>query len=195
MIKIEIGKMFQNKSWRFLGPTLTHYGQDFIDKLNTVFKLAAGIGDVSHQNNVPSLYLVCDAKYQPRNFNEVLQWFRYHDCFITDYPYDTDLKDVRRHMIVFKIPKPYIESYNHLLRSEYSKMFSKEEVGRMFDHTRRDVLGVLLKREEMKVLHLDKVNKCYDTNVKPDDFQPTEYDFPFKNPEEIFNYVEEKVRR
>lgn len=190
-MNIKIGQMFENKTWKLLGPCLSIYGSIFTDKLNTVFKLAAGIGDANHYNPTPSIYLLCDAKYQPRNFIKFLEWIKYEPFYVADYPYSPDLKEVRKHMVVIKIPKPYLKAYEHFLKGEYSQMFSTEQVNTLFIPTDDlTTLGILLKKEYAFKTFLENQNRVYGTNVKPEDVKvmPKEYDFPLNKKEEIFYY-------
>lgn len=190
-MKIEIGKMNLNRTWKYLGATFYHYGSEFTDKLNTVFKLAAGIGDTLHEKKetLPYIYLLCDAKYQPRNFERVLTWFKYHPEYVTDYPYDPDLKDVRRHMIVFRLPEKAHKAYDKFLDSKYSEMFTKEEVNIIFEPERRNITGVLLKKEKAFQNFVDITNQKYGTKVPASEVSRNqEYDLPINLSEEIFNY-------
>jgi|VirMetMinimDraft_7_1064189.scaffolds.fasta_scaffold00418_25 hypothetical protein len=187
---IKIGKMLENKTWKFLSPCLSFYGSTFTDKINTVFKLAAGIGDDNHFNPTPSIYLLCDAKYQPRNFIKFLEWIKYEKYYLADYPFTPDLKDARRHMVVIAIPKAYLKTYEYFLEGKYSKMYTEEEIKTLFLQTDTKAANILLKKSKALEEFVKNQNKVYGTKVKANELvtMPEEYEFPLNHKEEIFNY-------
>ena len=44
-MKIKIGEVYVNKTWRFLLPSLKGHGDVFVRKFNPLFKLGMGISD------------------------------------------------------------------------------------------------------------------------------------------------------
>ena len=44
-MEIHSGKLFKNKTWRYLYPTLKYYGPDLDNYITSFIKLSIGIGD------------------------------------------------------------------------------------------------------------------------------------------------------
>ena len=191
-MKIEIGSIYKNKTWHYFAPSLNYFGKTFIEMLNTNFKLAVGVGDKLHPNPIPSYYILFDSKYQPRHFQKTLNWLRYQEYYLHDYVFDEELKGSRQHMIVLKVPEVYIKAYNHLLKSEFSKMYTKDQVKGLFGSQHKLQIATLLKSPNAYKHFIQKLRDEFDSDVTEKDLESKkddiEFELPFKLEEEVFNY-------
>lgn len=189
---IKIGKNFINKTWRFLTPSLRGYDDVFINKFNSVYKLAIGIHDtlldgseIAYDRNI---YIMLDKSYRNKLYQEFIDYIKFQDYYITDYNPSSNLNS-RKHMIVIKIPKRFSNAYDMFIESKYSKMYTKNEIDTLFSHpTKTDDKKILLKYPEAYDSFVKKVNKEFNCNFTTSNLNADEYELPLKKEEEIFNY-------
>ena len=92
-MKIEFGKAFDNKTWRFLIPTIRGHGEDFVNRFNIMIrKLAYGIYDKALEgaqilDDRRPIFILCDKNSV--QFEDFLIYIRNQYFFITDYQSDT----------------------------------------------------------------------------------------------------------
>lgn len=178
------------------------YGSTFTTKTQSVFKLAFGIGDALMDkesiNKEKAIFILIDKKVQPNAFRNFMTWIVNQEYYLFDYPFDDVIKG-RKHMLVLKIPDQYDKAYEHFLKGEYSKMYTLEEVDRLFAIGRYgdpDVAilrsqsrDVILKSISMRKPFIQKLKESFgDLDIKESDLTGKELDFPIEKQKEIFNY-------
>lgn len=196
-MKIEIGNgIFENKSKKYLAPCLKHYGQVFVDRINGVYKVAIGIGDLvlskigtTYEQHIFILLdttnnISTNPEAGRRIFENFLSWIREHDSYEDDYPFD-NLLSGKLHMVVIKLPK---DCYNKLFKfrkSQFSKMYTHEEIEEFFSNS-PEVQKVLKKDQNYKQDFVDKINEEYNATLQTYDWEG-ELDFPIDKKEEVFS--------
>lgn len=196
-IKIQIGKIFMNRTRKYLFPVLKSYGSSFTFQINSLFKVAVGIGDIivdkcgiKHENH---LFILVDTLPNYSQFVSLLDDIRRHESYEDDYVYGNILNS-RYHMIVVRIPDNYLNSFNNFKRSVYSQMYTEEQLKELFllDATSgpyKDIKKILLKDHNYKFEFARLVQKEFD--VPEFDIQDItddcELDFPILDVEEKFN--------
>lgn len=214
-MQIQSGKLYENRAWKYLYPSLKYYGEELMEKLASFFKVAIGIGDMSLEKNVGNcLFILIDMKLPLNsgndmnykiNFEKFLNWVSYKDYYVTDYVFE-DTYISGKHMIVLKIPEKYDFSYLDFIKGRYSKMYTKKELNKFFavvnladksvekvrNERVQNTRFVLQKDPKYIQEFCDIVNKDYKTTIKVVDFEDAELDYPPKLVEEIFNFNEIK---
>lgn len=195
---INIGKSYENKTWKYLVPVLRGHGQAFVRKFNRVFKLASGIHDTllggSDLAEERVIYFMIDKKYQPYAYEDFIKFIRTQEYYAGDYCPDANFLTTRRHMVVLRVPEDFYRAYDYFLKGEYSKMYSEEQAKVLFlDSGKHIEYGVLTKSEESLKPFLEVIDKEFKVKTKPADFRDAERDLPLRKKEEIFNYRGDKV--
>lgn len=187
-IKMEDGKIIQNKTRKYLAPILKCYGDIFTGKFNSVFKVACGIGDMAVQNSGINyerhLFILMDASIGTRHFLSFLDWVKEQDYYEDDYVYGNILKS-NLHMIVLKVPEQFYDSLETFRQGKYSKMYDYQSIQTYFDNN-PDVMKVLIKDSNYKVEFIGEVNKLFGTEIDNFDIKDYELDFPLNPMEETF---------
>jgi len=209
-MQIQSGKLYENKTWRYLYPSLKYYGEELMSKLASFFKLAVGVNDYNMKGTGNCIYILIDTNiaiasdserlaYKKR-FNQFLDWVSYKYYYVTDYIYDSN-----KHMVVLKLPVQHSTSYLSFIKGRYSEMYNSKELNTYFryisisnkdieerqNEKMRTTRNVLTKNIEYVPIFVDIVNKRFNTEVGVKDFKDAELDFPPTKSEEIFNYKEE----
>ena len=202
-MQIQSGKLFENRTLYYLYPCLKDYGSNFTSKLNSVFKLAIGIGDNYHNNKIKSLYLLISHNYGNSNissttyrksFKDFLNYIREHSAYIADYPVNFN----ESHMIVIRFPERYYIAYDNFLLGKYSKMYDKSEIDFIYPiqgisekTLKRNLLSrAVINKNRTGLEHYKKVIK-EEFNVilqDSDCMDNREFDIPYNKKEEIFNF-------
>lgn len=209
-MKIQNGKLYENKTWKFLFPCLRAYGEDVINKFNAFFKIAVGIGDFNITTQQNCLYILIDTnislterglKQYKENFNLFLDWFRLQHFYVKDYLFD-DSNTQGKHMLVIRVPSDYYKSYSYFLEGKYSKMYTKEQLDVLFkihslpkgavEHSQNERAkksrDILERKKEVVKSFVNRVNLRFKTTATYEDFKDAEVEFPIDYKEEIFNY-------
>jgi len=206
-MQIQNGKLYENRTWKYLYPCLKHYGTDLNKYLASFLKLAVGLGDSNREENANSIYILFDTDL-PLNtgkarqdykdkFAKFLDWVSYQPYYVVDYIYDTNM-----HMLVLTIPEEHDMSYFHFVKGEYSKMYNPKSITNYFKYISvsnkelelkhnnklKEVKNVFSKNKKYIQTFVDIVNKRFNTTVEAEYFQEAELDFPLEKKEEIFNY-------
>lgn len=193
-MKIEIGKLYENKTWKYLVPCLNGHGQEFITRFNQVFKLAVGIGDMLLEGSPiadkKALYVLIDKLYQAKIVELFVTWLKYQPYYIADYCPDTDLENSRKHMLVIAVPKMFHDTYDHFIKGTYSMMYKHQHVANMnfLSEERKAVLTGTQSKEAIakyKTMCKEEFGIVPTAEVK-------ELDLPPKKVEEIFNYTDKQ---
>ena len=194
-MKIEIGKWYLNKTWKFLLPCLRGHGSIFVNKFNPIFKLAAGVHDTlldgAEMSEGRNLLILCDKKHQEKNFYMFLNWLKLQPYYKGDYCPDADIKS-RKHIIIIQIPTQFNNSYDCFLRGEYSKMYTGEQLDTLFTHPdRQNELEILKKDKKAATRFVEELKLEFDLDetekINIDDVKKGEYALPLVRSEEIFN--------
>jgi len=182
---------YPNKTRKYLLPCFNEYGELFMNKLNNVFKVAVGIGDVVLDNTGIShskhLFILLDSSIAKKFFIEFLDWIREQPMYQDDYVFH-NIQRSTFHMIVLTVPVKFQESFEHFKVGRYSKMYPIDIVNLYFSKQGRPgVLKVLTGDKTYKVVFARKVNALYGTTISPEDIEG-ELDFPPTPEGDIFNH-------
>lgn len=210
-MQIQNGKLYENRTWKYLYPCLKHYGEELNKYLSSFLKLAIGLGDnnVEKDEDFNSIYILLDTnlplstgkarqEYKDK-LSKFLDWVSYQDYYISDYIFDTSM-----HMVVLKIPEEHNNSYFHFIKGEFSEMYNPKSITKYFKYISipnkelelrhnnklKDIKSVFNKDKKYIHVFVNRVNKDFNTDVGVEYFQEAELDYPLKKKEEIFNYKE-----
>lgn len=208
-MEIQNGKLYKNRTWKYLYPSLKEYDVELMNYLASFFKLGVGIDDLNFKSSeAHCLFILIDTKvilvnareaqeYQ-NEFAKFLDWLSHRFYYVADYPFDTNGK----HMVVIRLPLKHRITLEAFKKGLYSKMYTPKEVVAYFKYCVLSNKAVELERNKeisntRDILMKDKnyiptfvniVNKKYKTDATNDDFEGAELDFPPDFEEEIFNY-------
>ena len=195
VMALTVDETIPTKTWRYLSFTLRHYGEEFLYHLNNVYCIMNGIDDhdlFKATGVVYDRHIFCLCNIDKKDFANSLEFFREHESYEWDYPVINPTLNL--HMIVFKVPDKYITSIEFLKRSQYSQMYSKQQMRTLFYPDEKDYdFHKILTRDESYIQDFeDKVNNLSkDTEIASTRIslpEGAELDFNFKPEEEIFNY-------
>jgi hypothetical protein len=194
-IEIELGKLYVNRTVKYLVPALNFYGPTLKTKLNLVFKLAFGIHDSllegTHLEGQKNIFILVDKLVRPDLFQNFMDWVKHQEYYVTDYAYDSILEhNSRKQMIVLAFPPELADVYDKFLLGKYSLMYTKNEINLFFgDENKATARHVLFKtlfaKEQFKLL----VKEVFNVQLEEQDFLQGswEYDLPPNKEEEFFN--------
>jgi hypothetical protein len=202
-MEIKKDSLIINKTRKYLYPIINYYGDKFVGIMNSLNKAGIGIGDmilersgITHERHLFILINLKKTYLSGVNFPEVLNLLREHHSYEDDYRYDLTGK---YHMIVIKIPDKYISSFENFKQSQFSKMFSEEEIDLLFknkikndDYQKQinDIKSILKKDVEYQKEFRKLISQKF--KMKLEEIHPDaltgELDFNIKNKEEKFNY-------
>jgi hypothetical protein len=181
--------IFPNKTRKYLLPCLREYGETFTNKLNNVFKIAVGIGDIITDNcgfkHEKHLFILIDSTIAHSHFINFLDWIRDQPMYEDDYVHD-NIQKSKYHMVVLKFPEKYYSSFDTFKTGAYSNMYNQTTIENFFQ-SYPDVQKVFIKDHEYRITFTKKLNKVFDTTLTPEDWEG-ELDFPPKEKHEVFNH-------
>ena len=194
-MEIEIGKLYINRTVKYLVPGLGFYGPTLKTKLNLVFKLAFGVHDTllegSHLEGQKNIFILVDKLVRPELFQNFMDWVKHQEYYVTDYAYDAIMEaHSRKHMIVLAYPSSMGDTYDKFLRGKYSKMYTKKEVTDYFlEESKTEARQVFYKTVHAKDRFISLIKKTFGTQLEPQDFLKGswEFDLPPSKEEEFFN--------
>ena len=190
-----------NKTRKYLFPIIKQYGSDFTFRINELFKVGIGIGDIvvekcgfKHEKH---LFILVDSKFQPYKFKRNLEKIRQHPAYEDDYVFGHIIKS-RFHMLVIKIPEQYLPTLQNFKESKFSKMYSQNDIKNLFHFESRSGSDRELYESAYKVLVHDNNYRIQFAKQIKDEFdvqdftvndisEDSEYDLPIRRIEEIFN--------
>lgn len=200
-IKPSPGKIFINRTYKYLSPSMKLYGEEFKTKMRMLSGLAVGIQDFGI-NNTPEerqfnneIYYLFDTngefafnKYinstqAKLNFFRVVSWLREQSFYVNDYPYDGG-KSGSQHVVILKLPLPLMDNF---LKGNYTELYSKEIINEIIPKTVKvireekinPVYAVLTKTEEYEQEYLKQLNHDYGTTLQIKDIKHhSQYDIP-----------------
>lgn len=196
-MKIEFGKAYINKTWKFLVPVLRGYGDIFISKFNEqLFKLAYGINDKALEGaaiiqDKRPIFILCDKAVIPHKFNQFMDWIRYQPYYVTDYQTDTNINS-RTHMLVLDIPEEYHRAYDKFCVGLYSEMFTEEQLNFLFKDKNSEQYKILSRDYKYGESFIEKIKKqfsvSFNVKEKRDFLNVAEYELPYylEDSEEVF---------
>jgi hypothetical protein len=201
-MKIQLGTIYLNRTRQYLYPIVKSYGPEFVRAVDSIFKVAVGIGDIivntcgiHHEKH---LFLLCDAMFNPEQFQKSLTWLRDNVAYEDDYVFDM-VHSGRLHMIVIKVPDIYYDTLVKFKKGEFSKMYSKEDIMKFFTYTGHDkkqaelydnIQKVLIHDHNYKVKFAKKIAEEFniEEGYPAEEIEPEqEFEFPILTKEEFFN--------
>jgi len=194
-MEIVIGRLYINRTVKYLVPGLSFYGPTLKTKLNLVFKLAFGIHDTllegSYLEGQKNIYILVDKLVRPELFQNFMNWIKNQEYYVTDYVYDSILENhSRKHMIVLAYPPSMGDCYDKFLLGKYSKMYTRQEITSYFaEEAKLETRQVLMKTVHAKHRFVSLVKTTFGTQLEEQDFLTGswEYDLPPNTEEEFFN--------
>lgn len=206
-MKLLLGHILTNSTARFLSPILNTFNSSFLANFKPVQKHVLGyaIGDVKydkakHQKHTYLLFIICDINgvYLPdkQRYLQIENGRKIFTGFLdsvkkSSYYYDDYILDGTAHCVILEIPKEWYIAYDNFIKGHYSKMYSKTQIKAFFSS--KDNIGVLTKDAEYKSIFVEKLNKKFNTHVKPEDL-PADIELevpPFED--DILNYNYEQI--
>lgn len=203
-MKIQIGEIYMdkvtdqkitypNKTRKYLLPCLKHYGQTFVSKLGSVFKVAVGIGDVITDNcglhHEKHIFILIDSTIATSFFQKFLVWIREQPQYQDDYVFGNIQKSTY-HMVVVKFPESFYESFNTFKEGKYSQMYSAEVIKEFFENHPK-IKKVFIKDHNYRIHFTERVNRKYHLTgihrIAPEEWDG-ELDFPPNKMTEFFNH-------
>ena len=202
-MKIQIGKIlleevtkqntnypYKNKAKKYLLPALNNYGEEFTKKINTIFKVAIGVGDIVYRGTKEKkhekhLFILCDTAVLTQHFIKFITWIRQQPQYEDDYPYG-NLQKSTFHMVIIKFPEDLYDSLNVFRSGNYSKMYNENQIKQFFT-SHPNILKVMIKDHNYKLEFTKKINKIYGASLSSSDWDG-ELDLPPRPSEEIFNH-------
>lgn len=194
-MEIEIGKLYINRTVKYLVPGLSFYGPTLKTRLNLVFKLAFGIHDTlltsSYLEGQKNIFILVDKLVRPELFQNFMDWIKHQEYFVTDYAYDAIMEPhSRKHMIVLAYPPSMGDAYEKFLLGKYSKMYTRSEITSYFaEESKLETRQVLMKTVHAKHRFISLIKKTFNTQLEEQDFLigSWEFDLPPNQEEEFFN--------
>lgn len=197
-MKIEIGKIYENRTKMLLAPGLKHYGDSFVQRFNSdLFKLAYGINDKIYNNESKlegrnPIFIMVDRAVKPQLSWQAIEWIRCKPFYITDYPAEVS-SFPRKHIIVLDYPIELKDAYKYFIKGYYSKMYSKEQLDKYFQ---KDSIAykILTKDSSYMPVFISKIEQVFDVVITDkSSYIDSELEFPFLMnmqtiEEETFNF-------
>lgn len=204
-MKIKYGRLYVNKTWRFLAPSLKYYGEEFVQKFNVVMKLAVGIHDtlldgskISEDNNI---YVLVDRHAKPKEYVDFLNYVQSKSYYVDSYSFD-EIINPRKMMIILKIPQELSKAYYHFLKGEYSRMYNSKELNELYNNVLSgkttnqqsyidyEVLSKTGSNSKKLFVETIKNEFGHGIDISEETLNSIEWEIPLKKREEIFNYQE-----
>lgn len=183
-----------SKTMKYLVPCLREYGAIFTNKLSSVYKIAAGIGDailinreIKHEKHI---FILLDSKIAKVHFVKFMEWIRQQSMFVDDYIYG-DIQKSTFHMIVIKFPEKHYTAFEFFKKGEYSKMYEFGDIQKLFKN-HPDTIKVLVRDHNYQITFTKKLNEEFNLqgehSIKPDEWNGKELDLTPTETSEIFNH-------
>lgn len=201
-LKIQLGSIAMNRTRKYLFPIIKAYGTDFTKVIDSMFKVAVGIGDIVVQKcglkHEKHLFILVNVKQTTSVvFATLLNWLKEHHAYEDDYSFD-DIQSGIFHMIVIKVPDTYIDSLDKFKNSEFSKMYTHEDIKNLFTYSGSNTEQARIYQDIKKILIHDhsyriEFAKCIEKEFNIPKYSPrnipedSEYDLPILTQEEFFN--------
>lgn len=179
-----------NRTRKYLLPCLREYGDVFTNKLNNVFKVAVGLGDMVISNRYYKeperhIFILINSKIAPDHFKDFIEYIRDQEFYQDDYAYG-NLQKTNLHMVVIQFPKKHWDSFDTFKTGQYSKMFNEETIKAMFQNKSDETPRVLIKDHNYNIIFTRRLNRLFGSSLKAGEYDG-ELDLPPNNVEETFN--------
>src|SRR6187402_2593397 len=140
-MQIQSGKLYKNRTWKYIYPCLKYYGPELNKHLGTFFKLGVGINDynmdIKGERN--HIFILVDTnlpfssedqiKEYKLKFSKFLDWLTYQHYYVADYVYEDF---TGKHMIVLQLPYKHDASFLSFVQGKYSDMYGTKEINDYF---------------------------------------------------------------
>lgn len=183
-MKVELGKIHENKTKQFLVPGLKMYGETFITKLSDdLFKLSYGIhdsllDDAEILKGRRPIFIMIDKAVNSNKTWKTVEWFQRHPSYITDYGCDYSGVS-RKHMLVLEYPEELSETYDNFLKGDYSKMYTPELINKYFTDKTSTNYKVLTKSADYMPTFIKKIEEVFEVIIEDKTpYTNSELDFP-----------------
>jgi hypothetical protein len=186
-MEIKKNKLFRNKTSEYVAFILKEYDKELVSKLNNLYKLGIGIGDMLMPDNMYNnhLFILVDTDKNSKLFTDTYKWLIENDYIVFDYPYD-NIVDGTLHMIVIPIPDKYKKSLTAFKEGKYSKMFTLKELNELLlPNDKR--LGVFTRSNLALKEFAKHIKKEYDVEIRISTWKG-EAEYPIVLENEYFNY-------
>lgn len=215
-MQIQSGKLYENRTWKYVYPCLKSYGGVLKGYLNSLYKMAVTLGDSNADfEEKHCIYILVDTNISTtqtsvgsyrENLSKFLDWVRFQPYYVIDYIFD-GLETSEKHMIVLRIPDIYTKAVEKFKKGRYSEMYSSKEIRELFPYVSIDnkeietrintktkqVRNVLTKNKEYLPIFQKQVNEEFGVKCSLKDLEDHELDFPPVLKEEIFNFEKELI--
>jgi hypothetical protein len=205
-MQIQNGKLYVNRTWKYLFPCLKSYDKELRSYLSNFLKLKVGIKGSNTDELDNCIFILFQAslfgvfenerrKYS-ESFDMFLNWVRYQPYYENDYVYNFENCT---HMVVLKIPNQHLETFENFKKGNYSLMYSKLQLDEYFSviENKNNNLDLAIRNTEIlkikRILSKDNsllkefvktVNTKFNTSLEEEDLRDTELDFPLDIKEE-----------
>ena len=173
MSEVTQQKIYTNRTRKYLLPCLREYGANFMVRLDNVFKIAVGIGDIVISNrgikHEKHIFILLESTIAPNHFIEFIEWIRQQSMYENDYVFDNIQKSTS-HMVILKIPEKYYETFETFKLGDYSKMYTKAEITAFFK-SKPEIKQVLIKDHNYRIRFVGKLNKIWGTSLDPNEWE------------------------
>ena len=195
-MKIEIGKIVENKTKMFLVPALKVYGSTFVSKFsNDIFKLSYGVHDTLLDGTLDGrhpIFVLCDKAVNSSRCWKAIEYLKNHPSYISDYTLPQYSN--RLQMVVLDFPQELHNAYEKFLEGKYSEMYTIEQISTLFPIKESVAYKILTKDESYMPVFIKKIEEMFNVEIKDKkNYITTELEFPFRMFKEleeceIFNY-------
>lgn len=185
----KIGKrpILANKTRKYLLPCLKDYGKDFTSRLESVYKVAVGIGDIIISNrgirHEKHIFILADSSIAKEFFIDFLDWIKYQPMYEDDYVFG-NIQTSTLHMIIVKLPEKYYDSFETFKLGSYSQMYTRIDIDRLFAN-KPQFRKVVIRDHNYVVRFVQILNEEFGSSITAKEYDG-ELDFP-PDKEEIFN--------
>jgi hypothetical protein len=184
------GNFVESKTRKYLLPCLKEYGEEFTRRVEAVYKVAVGIGDIivdKHTNLKceKHIFILLGSWVAKPHFVDFIDWIRKQPMYVDDYVYD-DIQKTDLHMIILKFPEKYWDSLKSFMRGKYSEMFDKETINKLFNN-HPEVRKVLVKDKRYRLTFVNRLNRTWETSIDPESYDG-ELETKPTDEEERFNH-------
>lgn len=217
-MQISDGKLYLNRTWKYIYPALRVYGFQPISYLNELIKQGVGIYDLNFEEDDPDpkifiliqtqvLNLKLNKKEYEGKISRFFNFIREQDYYVSDYIYDIE-KSCCSHMLVLKFPEEFKNIFKSFKQGKYSEMYSDKIISKYFPNSN---LSKLFKNPSTNITtsrtlgsNLEIHGVLYKNSEYKEEFiksikkdfevdvlesEVSELDYPPVLSEEIFNYT------
>ena len=192
-MKVEIGKVYANKTLKYILPLVRkYYDKMLVSLINSVSVLAVGVGDFLVKKELSQhIFILVDSKVNSRIFTELLYYIMDKEYYEDNYPFD-HMSAGSMQMIVFKLPDDIIETF---FKGKYSEIYSFTEACELIIHD--ETFNIIMKNPDHRTKFIQQLKVEYQAvNGSPaitltdEEIGDRELDIPPIKKNEIFNYKE-----